>query len=179
MLITAIETDYAACRFRSRLEARWAVFFDDMGIPWQYEVQGYDIGGRRYLPDFYLPESATWIEVKGAEHALDKPFLRLASGALPEGVPKHERGPRLMVLGDIPRPLPYGDYGWLSLDDGEETRYGFGTYAKNRRPWYLHHAQPDTPWLVPTIDDHEWNDAAASYLAARTARFEHGQSGAL
>jgi hypothetical protein len=176
--IAAIETAYASCRFRSRLEARWAVFFDDMGIPWKYEPEGFDICGRRYLPDFYLPESATWIEVKGAEHQLDKPFLRLASSFLPPGEPLHERGPRLMVLGDIPRPLPYGDYGWLSLDDGEECRYGFGTYDKNRRPWYLHQHITDTPWLVPTVDDNEWNDAAQSYLAARTARFEHGQSGA-
>lgn len=30
--IKAIETSYAGCRFRSRLEARWAVFFDTLGI---------------------------------------------------------------------------------------------------------------------------------------------------
>lgn len=178
MSIAAIETTYAACRFRSRLEARWAVFFDDMGIPWQYELQGFDVCGRRYLPDFYLPECATWVEVKGAEHALDKSFLRLASELLPQGEPKYERGPRLLILGDIPRPLPAGDYGWLGLDIGEESRYGFGAYSKNRRPWYLHGERLDSPWLVPTIDDYEWNDAAQSYLAARTARFEHGQSGA-
>lgn len=28
--IRAIETRYAGCRFRSRLEARWAVFFDHL-----------------------------------------------------------------------------------------------------------------------------------------------------
>jgi hypothetical protein len=30
-------------RFRSRLEARWAVFFDVAGIPWQYEPEGFDL----------------------------------------------------------------------------------------------------------------------------------------
>jgi len=37
MTITAIPTEYAGCTFRSRLEARWAVFFDAMRIEWQYE----------------------------------------------------------------------------------------------------------------------------------------------
>jgi len=34
--IKPIETHYAGHRFRSRLEARWAVFLDAMEIPWQY-----------------------------------------------------------------------------------------------------------------------------------------------
>ena len=31
----AIETKYKGFRFRSRLEARWAVFFDALGIEWE------------------------------------------------------------------------------------------------------------------------------------------------
>jgi hypothetical protein len=31
--IQAIETEYHGCQFRSRLEARWGVFFDRAGIP--------------------------------------------------------------------------------------------------------------------------------------------------
>jgi len=42
----AIPTRYAGCHFRSRLEARWAVFFDRLGVAWQYEPEGYDLGGR-------------------------------------------------------------------------------------------------------------------------------------
>lgn len=62
-----IETIYRGYRFRSRLEARWAVFFDAMGIEWRYEEQGFELSdGSRYLPDFYLPESNTFFEVKGA-----------------------------------------------------------------------------------------------------------------
>lgn len=46
MGIKAIETSYAGCRFRSRLEARWAVFFDRMGVSWEYEPQGYELDWR-------------------------------------------------------------------------------------------------------------------------------------
>ncbi len=40
----ALPTKYAGITFRSRLEARWAVFFDTLGIEWEYEPQGYKIG---------------------------------------------------------------------------------------------------------------------------------------
>jgi len=60
----AIETVYNGYRFRSRLEARWAVFFDTLGIKYQYEFEGYDLDGVWYLPDFYLPDFDTIAEVK-------------------------------------------------------------------------------------------------------------------
>jgi hypothetical protein len=41
--VKAIETRYAGCRFRSRLEARWAVFFDALGVKWEYEREGFDL----------------------------------------------------------------------------------------------------------------------------------------
>lgn len=53
-MIKAIETRYAGCRFRSRLEARWAVFFNTLGIRWEYEPEGFELPSGRYLPDFYL-----------------------------------------------------------------------------------------------------------------------------
>ncbi len=50
-----IETQYKGCRFRSRLEARWAVFFEACGVKWEYEPEGYELGdGTCYLPDFLL-----------------------------------------------------------------------------------------------------------------------------
>lgn len=71
MTIKAIETKYKGYRFRSRLEARWAVFFDAMGIEYQYEPEGYELDGLRYLPDFWLPDrrhkydgAGFWIEIK-------------------------------------------------------------------------------------------------------------------
>jgi hypothetical protein len=71
--IKAIETNYRGCRFRSRLEARWAVFFDALGWDWEYEKQGYTIGYYEekklpWLPDFEVvtPNGQHfYVEVKG------------------------------------------------------------------------------------------------------------------
>jgi hypothetical protein len=52
--IKPIETNYNGYRFRSRLEARWAVFFDAIHMQYSYEYSGYDLGGIAYLPDFKL-----------------------------------------------------------------------------------------------------------------------------
>jgi hypothetical protein len=65
----SIETAYRGYRFRSRLEARWAVFFDALSIRWQYEPEGFDMGeDGRYLPDFFLPgfscNPGLYVEVK-------------------------------------------------------------------------------------------------------------------
>lgn len=66
--LKAIETVYKGYRFRSRLEARWAVFFDTLGVQYEYEKEGFEIEGvGRYLPDFYLPQLDCWFEVKGQE----------------------------------------------------------------------------------------------------------------
>lgn len=54
--IKAIETVYKGITFRSRLEARWAVFFDQIGIKWVYEHEGYETPMGRYVPDFWLPD---------------------------------------------------------------------------------------------------------------------------
>lgn len=62
----AITTVYKGWRFRSRTEARWAVFFDALGIKWEYEPEGFEMSdGTRYLPDFWLPDWGMWVEVKG------------------------------------------------------------------------------------------------------------------
>lgn len=63
--IKPIETTYNGCKFRSRLEARWAVFFDSLGISWEYEKEGYHLDEFKYLPDFWLPDYQYWLEVKG------------------------------------------------------------------------------------------------------------------
>jgi len=62
--IKPIETRYAGCRFRSRLEARWAVFMDELGVPYAYEPEAYNLDGMAYLPDFWLPRQECWVEVK-------------------------------------------------------------------------------------------------------------------
>ena len=67
-----IETEYKDYLFRSRLEARWAVFFDACGIRWEYEPEGYVLNnGQHYLPDFLLHDvdgrvgGDLYVEVKG------------------------------------------------------------------------------------------------------------------
>lgn len=77
MKIKPIETEYKGYKFRSRLEARWAVFFDACGVKWEYEPEGFDLGdGLYYLPDFLLHDVIyrynqservidLWVEVKG------------------------------------------------------------------------------------------------------------------
>lgn len=100
-MIKAIETRYKGCRFRSRLEARWAVFFDTLGIDWEYEKEGYDLNGEWYLPDFWLPLFETFVEIKPNEFDLVKPTLLFKAGA------------RVMVLCGNPWPWDY--YSWTGI----------------------------------------------------------------
>lgn len=60
----AINTTYRNIRFRSRNEARWALFMDFIGVPFDYEPEGFELNGLRYLPDFYLTNQKIWAEVK-------------------------------------------------------------------------------------------------------------------
>ena len=61
----AIETIYNGYRFRSRLEAKWAIFFDELKIKYQYELEGYELpNGMRYLPDFYIESMDVYVEIK-------------------------------------------------------------------------------------------------------------------
>ena len=93
MDIKPIETHYNGYRFRSRLEARWAVFFDAAGIKYEYEPEGYVLDdGTPYLPDFYLPELRAFVEIKRAnlpdderENAEEKCRL-LSAGNLDDSV---------------------------------------------------------------------------------------------
>ena len=63
--IAPIQTYYNGYHFRSRLEARWAVFFDEIGVEYEYEPEGFKLSdGTCYLPDFYLPKFSTYIEIK-------------------------------------------------------------------------------------------------------------------
>lgn len=59
-----IETVFDGYKFRSRLEARWAVFFKTLGIKYKYETEGFDLPSGYYLPDFWLPNEGCWIEIK-------------------------------------------------------------------------------------------------------------------
>jgi len=60
----SIPTEYKGCRYRSRLEATWAAFMEDLGWPCQYEPV--DLAG--YIPDFIItwPWAPLLLEVKPA-----------------------------------------------------------------------------------------------------------------
>jgi hypothetical protein len=98
MTIKAIETRYAGRLFRSRLEARCAVFLTALGCKWEYEPEGFELPSGYYLPDFKVYDDKNyagyfWIECKPVqpqytEGALSKE-VRLArelSGGTKAGV---------------------------------------------------------------------------------------------
>ena len=62
--IRALPTNYNGIDFRSRLEARWAVWLDAMKVKWTYEPEGFTDGTLSYLPDFYLHKGDSYIEIK-------------------------------------------------------------------------------------------------------------------
>lgn len=124
-MIAAIETYYNGYRFRSRLEARWAVFFDAAGIRYEYEPNGYTSeDGTCYLPDFYLPGDNTHVEVKpnrpGFREEIRKALSCVGNGGID----------RLLVLQDIPPQTDF-DFYWYPLfyrhplqDDGTIPVHG-------------------------------------------------------
>lgn len=66
------DTVYRRQRFRSRLEARWAAFFDLIEWPWEYEP----FDAHRYIPDFaVVGDCALLVDVKPALD-LDALFAR-------------------------------------------------------------------------------------------------------
>ncbi len=66
--VKAIPTHYRGVDFRSRLEARWAIWMDSLRIQWEYERDGFeDEHGLRYLPDFYLTKAKCYLEIKPVE----------------------------------------------------------------------------------------------------------------
>lgn len=75
MVIKAIPTTYNGKKFRSLLEATWAEWLDQNNIKWVYEFHDIQLSdGTRYIPDFYLDEVDTFIEVKGFMDRLEKPY---------------------------------------------------------------------------------------------------------
>ena len=61
----ALKTEYNGTQYRSRTEARWAVFFDEIRIDFEYEKEYLTLPSKvRYLPDFYLPQFSAYLEVK-------------------------------------------------------------------------------------------------------------------
>lgn len=211
--LAAIQTEYAGCRFRSRLEARWAIFFERLGLEWVYEPQGFHIpsvegASRGYLPDFWLPDLEVWVEVKGVLTVEELNALIVATSTAGLGPsPSAERCPpnfgypwqrRILLLGNVPEPQKawaHFQLGLLaeSLVVAQRVFFAKTTSGKWRLIWL------DEPWLLnqyltvvePTagiLRDLVGGLSAPlftaqelvtdAYRAARSARFEYGESGA-
>lgn len=185
MTAKAIETRYAGHRFRSRLEARWAIFFDTLGIPWQYEPEGFELAAGRYLPDFYLPQQRLYYEVKGRRYNDHEQQLiwqlyeatgtttALAWGNLPRnpdinGYDLHSRsgdaGHRgIIIYADY-------DYAWTACPEGKH--FGLEYEARGAR---VNCECPKGEWA----DKQYWGNhprITHAYENAHSARFEHGET---
>jgi hypothetical protein len=168
MTIRAIETAYKGYRFRSRLEARWAVFFDALGVRWEYEPEGFDLGPDGwYLPDFWLPGPRMWAEVK-ASH------LNVLEIAKTRALANGTGYPVLRLVG-----TPTYTVYWATHpdEDGELSSRDYildDQYIHSERRWFGAPGLDDgedaskTYWMSP--------ETRAAYEAARSARFEHGET---
>lgn len=154
----AIETGYAGCRFRSRIEARWAVFFDALDWTWQFEPEGFELESGRYLPDFKVwtfgRDTPVWFEVK--------PF----SNSCPEDV-------RWLDLATASGLSIITAYGMHRVGDGCEKAWK----TLQMKPHAGRVSLPDgrAYTLGPFWTGKEFT---AAWNAASSARFEFGESGA-
>lgn len=179
--LKAIQTRYKGYHFRSRLEARWAVYFDALGLEWDYEKEGFDLGdGLLYLPDFWLPQVRMWGEVKPepfSEIELEK-IWRL----------HNQSGYSVLLLVGVPTTAFY--WGTSEYDDGEKSHKDYNDYLISmyhgypisERRFYSCSGVREPEDLRPVqMADSEWieefiEEVAEAVIAARSARFEHGES---
>ena len=110
MIIKPIEKQYKGRLFRSRLEARWAMVFDELGIGWEYEIEGFEFDdGTRYLPDFFIRETGWFVEVKPDVELTE--YEQRKINHLDANPPEYARGvcvtPKLELLRLPTFPFPY------------------------------------------------------------------------
>jgi hypothetical protein len=193
----AIETRYNGHRFRSRLEARWAVFFDRLGVEWEYEPEGFELkDGTKYLPDFYLPkfEGGCWVEVKPKNGDWRKAaafcFESNQTVWLADGNPGKRAYTLLRNRSDG---VPDRDYmnpaDDPSNDDDLELHIYFDAsmgcvpcasegQRENRMYWDADIEAMAHGWDITTWINEIAPNVAVARDAARSARFEFGESGA-
>ncbi len=119
----AIPTEYNGYHFRSRLEATWACFFNNMNMPYQYEPKVFNLDGVKYLPDFWLPHQQVWIEIKPTFVLAGRAFEKLDMLAdrtdekvvlFYEGVSRGMSGLRFLGNGEVEP-----GYRWSADNTGE------------------------------------------------------------
>lgn len=116
---SGIPTAYNGINFRSRLEARWAAFFDLLNWRWVYEP----LDGDAYIPDFLL--LGNWpimVEVKPAA-SLDE--LRTHTAKVERGLGEVWNND-ILIVGLTPFLANSWSFGWPSLGLlGEATSNGW------------------------------------------------------
>lgn len=126
-----IPTVYAGIEFRSRLEARWAAFFDEIGWRWSYEPFDAD----HYIPDFLIHgERSMLVEIKPF-HAYEQwaPVIERVRSAV-EG---HWYGD-ILYVGVEPAAAVEPETGWGHGALGMLDEYIGdldGGYDENGKPW--------------------------------------------
>lgn len=179
-----IETQYAGHRFRSRLEARWAVFFNAAGVEWLYEPEGFTLeNGTRYLPDFYLPKAGCYVEVKGDMSRLDTDLLNRFARDNQEvlllgPIPKVQEGRgwvHPMFVGNLVIPAAFNEVG--SVDTPAPTNWWLPNVANAHDPEYAAQVVIQDRWLSGVEGKASHKHTCAWYIAAAGARFEHGERG--
>ena len=174
----AIETKYNGYRFRSRLEARWAVFFDELGIEYQYEPEGYNLGSIGwYLPDFYLPSLEIYCEAKGPEPTHEEMVKCIK---IQEGMNQ-----KCVILRDIPNLYGKTKFSNLILKFTEEKWHDYKAetclFNICEECGHLGLFSLDYSWreysFCPICGKaSEYNGGIEdAYDKARQARFEHGE----
>ena len=133
-MIKAIETKYRGYRFRSRLEARWAVFFDEIGIKYEYEPEGFELSdGTKYLPDFYLSEFHVYAEIKPLLQPPDK--MKYAEQENLCAKFRDEVAPIILIRG-----TPWDDvwnmlWAWETSDSGGGSYEAYGKFINTCQEW--------------------------------------------
>ena len=200
IMIKAIETVYNGYRFRSRLEARWAVFFDALGVKYEYEKEGFDLDGVWYLPDFWLPQVSMWAEVKGGAFTWEEmhkcALLQKGTGypcLMLEGMPDYRSyfetpgegwfstmDGSSVVFSNGDSGLPGGDYEpVLRYCDNDEFGGDVEDYILGDR--YLCESRFYRSTGAGYPEPCKEKEFIASFceagiIAARQARFEHGET---
>jgi hypothetical protein len=143
-------TWYGKNWFRSKLEAKWAVFYDQLGLSWRYEPGPFDLGDRTYTPDFWIEEWRCHVEIKFLAKKL-WPSLHLrrlcklkpkCAVLLVTGQPElGEYEIRYFKKDDVLD----GTQGWV-IGEGRKNKNAFYLAQKGRKPIYLTgHGNPTAP----------------------------------
>lgn len=173
--VRAITTRYKGYSFRSRLEARWAVFFDHLGIKWEYEPEGFELGnGLRYLPDFWLPDWQLWVEVKPgpADAVATEKASRLA-----------ELGRDLVLIAHGMPGSPCTLFVPRNEDAGGVSEHECWVPWHEDKVGYIQEPAPDIYGVaiefypMKQLDSALYSTAETALQAARAARFEFGANG--